>query len=408
MEAEGQECGDGGAAARVTLDARVNSPISSLVSAAEATAAASAMAARPSRPQRGDTGVCYSLSPHLELLQSLGRAQGIAGIPNQRLAHIPLSRPHLHTFLRSRHGRQAAPWDAVRGRVPLEGACGTRGVRRRGLSAASRGASSRLARRLRTPPHPPTGDPSPPFAVPSWAWRGHRSPIVSLASSPHLPVSTPPTPGPGLPLMPLGSLSGREGAVRALNAGGGGLCLERGDGGSGPGMLRWRGCGSGHPGTRVNSPISSLFSAAQATAAAAAAAAMAARPLRPRRADAGVCCSLSPYFGLWWRLRHAPGIADLAAQRLAHIPASRPHLHPFRLQSRPPGCTLGRGAGEGPPTGRVCGARGVSRGGRARREEVLAPARLPGSGPHPIPPPEPPALCSQFPCRPGRGGVGAQ
>ena len=58
MEAEGQACGDGGAVARVTLDARVNSPISSLVSAAEATAAASVMAAQPSRPQRGDTGVC--------------------------------------------------------------------------------------------------------------------------------------------------------------------------------------------------------------------------------------------------------------------------------------------------------------------------------------------------------------
>ena len=255
------------------------------------------------------------------------------------------------------------------------------------------------------PAPPPTGDPSPPFAVPSWAWRGHRSPIVSLASSPHLHVSTPPTPGPGLPLMPLGSLSGKEGAVGALNAGGGGLCLELGDGGSGPGVLRWRGCGSGPPVARVNSPISSLFSVAQATAAAAAAA-MAARPLRPRRADAGVCCSLSPHFRLWRRLRHAPGISGLAAPRPAHIPASRPHLHPFCLQSLLPGCTLGRGAGEGPP-GRVCGARGVSRGGRARREEVPAPARLPGSGPHPIPPLEPPALCSQFPCRPG-GGVGAQ
>lgn len=33
MEAEGQECGDGGAEARVTLDVRVNSPIFSLVSA---------------------------------------------------------------------------------------------------------------------------------------------------------------------------------------------------------------------------------------------------------------------------------------------------------------------------------------------------------------------------------------
>lgn len=42
---------------------------------------------------------------------------------------------------------------------------------------------------------------------------------------------------------------------------------------------------------RVNLPISSRVSAAQATAAAAMAA-MAARSSRPRRGDAGVCCSL--------------------------------------------------------------------------------------------------------------------
>ena len=45
MEAEGQEEGvDGGAAQRVPWDARVNLPISSLVSAAQATAAAAAAA----------------------------------------------------------------------------------------------------------------------------------------------------------------------------------------------------------------------------------------------------------------------------------------------------------------------------------------------------------------------------
>ena len=85
-------------------------------------------------------------------------------------------------------------------------------------------------------------------------------------------------------------------------------------------------------------------------------------------------------------------------------PTSPPHAPtstPPAFQAPPPGCTLGRGAGEGPPREGCVGREGCQGEAGARREEVPAPARLPGSGPHPIPPPEPPALCSQFPCRRG-------
>ena len=166
MEAEGHESVDGGAAAwmeglRVPQDTRVNSPISSLVSAEEAEATGAAASPQPPGPPAER---CWRPPPPLAPSQSLAAAAAGARHRGRRCpgpAPIPASRPHLHAFPRSRHGRLAAPRDAAWGRGRLGGERGATRVPRQDPSKASRGAGSAWV--------PPLGPPTPP-----------RSPLPSV------------------------------------------------------------------------------------------------------------------------------------------------------------------------------------------------------------------------------------
>ena len=136
----------------------------------------------------------------------------------------------------------------------------------------------------------------------------------------------------------------------------------------------------------VNSPISSLVSAAEATAAAvAAAAALAPRPPGPQ---AGRCWlppqSLVPSrdlvaaaAGSRLRGRRGPGPAPIPASR----PTSSPSHGPGTASWLHPGPRRGGGAPREARVGRE-GCRGET---RAWRAEVLAPAGFRGLGPRPTP-----------------------
>lgn len=150
-------------------DARVNSPIARWVSAAAVAAAAAAP-----RPPGPPAGRCWR--PPQPLAPSRAPAAAAAGARHRGRrgpgpAPIPAPRPPPPPP--PRPAGPARPPGCTPG--PRLGAGertgagegppgGARGVRRRGPSAARRGARSRPARRLRPPPHP------------------HRSPLPSAAS----------------------------------------------------------------------------------------------------------------------------------------------------------------------------------------------------------------------------------
>ena len=184
MEAEGHECLDGRAAVRVPRDARVNSPISSLVSAAEAEAVGAAATPQPPGPPAER---CWHLPPPLAPSQSLVAAASGAlhrGRRGPGLALIPVTRPHLHPFPRSRHGRLAAPRDAAWGRGPLGGERGARRVPRQDPSTASRGAGSRWVPPLAPPPH---WSPLPSVRCTALGLGGGASELSSLPGIPPPP-----------------------------------------------------------------------------------------------------------------------------------------------------------------------------------------------------------------------------
>ena len=370
---------------RVPQDARVNSPISSLVSAEEAEAAGAAGAAASPQPPGPPAERCWRPPPPLAPSQSLAAAAAGARHRGRRgpgPAPIPASRPHLHAFPRSRHGRLAAPRDAAWGRGRLGGERGATRVPRQDPSKASRGAGSAWV----PPLGPPPGAPSPPFAALRWAWVGaRRSPVVSLASRPHLPVSKRPTPGPGAPgPAPAPGVTLREGeGCECPDSVGWGSCREHGDGGGGPGVRGRRGCsaGPGTPGSTHPSPATASSSGGSGGG------------------GGGCVGSAAPGAPGWEMLASAAasrtipgsggGCSGLQASRASPgpvpIPASRPHLHPFP-RSRHGRLAAPRAAarGRGPPEARV-GREGCRGDTGAWRAEVLAPARFRGLGPRPTP-----------------------
>ena len=239
-------------------------------------------------------GRCWRLLQPLTPFQALAEAEacarhrgprGPAPGPHPRLTPPPPPLPPPVTAARLHPGTRRG------GGAPQEGCVGREGCQ---------GEAELGEKRCQLPPGSPAPDPTP---FPHWSPLPFvRSSPVGLggASEPNsLPGIRPsplclhaPNPGPGLPLLPQGSRSGKEWTVGALTPWEGGCARnaemeaedqEEGvDGGAAERVPL---------DARVNLPISSLVSAAQATAAAAMAA-MAARSSRPRRGDAGVCCSL--------------------------------------------------------------------------------------------------------------------
>ena len=314
----------------------------------------------PQGPRQRDAGVRHRLLPHLSLWRRLRLEPGIAGVaaPGR-----PLSPPHAPTSTPSR-GPGTAAWlhpGTRRGEeAPWEASVGRQGCP--GKTRARRAEVLALPGFRRLGPHPPPGAPSPPFAALRWAWVGaRRSPVVSLASRPHLPVSKRPTPGPGAPApAPAPGVTLREGeGCESPDSVGWGSCREHGDGGGGPGVRGRRGCSAGPRDARVNSPISSHCLQQRRQRRRRRRLRWLRGPRSPRLGDAGFRRSLSHHPGIRWRLQRAPGFAGVAG------PGPYPRLTPPppplpAVQARPPGCTQGCGAGEGPPGG-ARGARRVPR-----------------------------------------------
>lgn len=278
-----------------------------------------------------------------------------------------------------------------------------------GRNAASIGAGSRLAWQLRTPPHPPPEPPPVRSQCPAGPGRGSGSPVVSLASGPHLPVSKPPTPGPGVP-APAPRVMLREGggcgSPEGVRVGGGGIVPAARSSRRRARSAWMEGLWRGSPGTPVSTHPSPAWSQQQ-------------RQQRRRRR--------------WLRGPGAPGWEMLASAAVSRpIPgsgggcsglqasrASRPRARPLSpppapppplpaVQAGPPGCTLGRGAGEGPLGRRAWGEKRAE----ARPERGEQRCRLPlGSaasdpGPPPTGAPSPLFAAPRWAWRGGRRSCG--
>ena len=361
----------------------------------------------PQGPRQRDAGVRHRLLPHLSLWRRLRLEPGIAGVaaPGR-----PLSPPHAPTSTPSR-GPGTAAWlhpGTRRGEeAAWEASVGRQGCP--GKTRARRAEVLALPGFRRLGPHPPPGAPSPPFAALRWAWVGaRRSPVVSLASRPHLPVSKRPTPGPGAPgPAPAPGVTLREGeGCECPDSVGWGSCREHGDGGGGPGVRGRRGCsaGPGTPGSTHPSPATASSSGGSGGGGGGCVGSAApGAPGWEMLASAAVSCPIPGSGGC---------CSGLQASR-----ASRPRPGPYprltppppplpAVQAGPPGCTLGRGAGEGPLGRRAWGEKGAEASPERGEQRCRLPLGSVALDPAP-PPPEPPPLCSLPRAGPGEGGVGA-
>ena len=323
--------------------------------------------------------------------------------PTSTPSRSPGTAARLHTGTRRGEG---ATWD---GRMWREGCQRQAGARRAEVPApAWLGSSGPCPTTHRRPPHLRSQCPAGPG-------RGSGSPIVSLASGPHLPVSKPPIPGPGVP-APAPRVMLREGGGCGSPEGvrGGGLCRQRGVQGGGLGVRGWRGCGAGPPGrqcqlTHLQPGLSSGGNSGGGGGGGGGSGIGSAAPGAPgweMVASAAVSRPIP---------RSGGGCSGLQASRASRPrarPLSPPHAPPPPLpavQARPPGCTLGCGAGKGPLGRRAWGEKGAK--ARPERGEQRCWLPLVSAALDPAPPPTgaPSSLFAapRWAWGGGVGGVGA-